>query len=220
MFTRFLSLALLLSALTLAGCGDTDADAGTRAGKQGKHLLTPSGPAVEAQGTLSDDVGQPRIVIPKVRPWEEYVEEHQAEHGGEQPPEPRTRMEIYDEDMALPRLFLTQSGARVIGAGNLRSHRDPQTGEECWPAMGCYNPECPQRDADGEPFAFLDNAASDIGRHCPACRELRDVANETPLDRNRWARWVRPHELPETAARRRELTEQRRQRIAWERANR
>ena len=120
-------------------------------------------------------------------------------------------MEIYDEDMALPRLFLTQSGARVIGAGNLRSHRDPQTGEQGWPAMGCYNPDCPERDADGEPFAFLDNAASDIGRHCPACRELRDVANETPLDRNRWARCVRPHELPETAARRRELTEQRRQ---------
>lgn len=218
MLNRTWPVLVVLLAAMCAGCGD-DARSDSDGGGDGSGAKRSNTPGPPAGGTLTDDMSKPIMSIPRVRPWEEYAEQYQAEHG-EAPPEPRGRMEIYDEDMALPKLYLTQSGARVIAAGNRGAHRDAETGEQCWPAVGCYNPECLQRGADGEPFGFIDNWQSDIGRHCPACRAQRDVASETPKERDQWAHWVRPHELADSAASRRELTEQRRRRIAWERAHR
>lgn len=215
MSVRVWPVFFVLAATFLVGCGKEEPDDGAKSGT----APVAKGPAPVAGGTLTDDAGKPRMSIPLVPSWDEYVAEHKAEHAGQELPEPRTRRDIYGDEKRLPALYLThQSGARVIAPGDRRVHRDAATGQMCSPAMGCYNPDCPQRGE--EPYGFLDTAESNLGRHCPACLALRNPDSETDADRIRWSRWVRPHELPETAARRRELMQERRQRIAWDRAHR
>ncbi|MCG8586736.1 MAG: hypothetical protein MI757_18695 [Pirellulales bacterium] len=214
------TIALLAFAVMLPGCSD-DAQSGDATDTQRPKASNATGPAPQAGGTLTDDAGKTRMSIARVPLWEEYVSQHKQQHGGEEPPEPQTRRELYEEEKRLPTLYLThQTLTRVIAPGDRRVHRDAGTGEMCSPAMGCYHPDCPKLADSGEPFGFLDTAASHLGRHCPACLETRDLAAETDADRAQWARWVRPHELPDTAARRREIMQERRRRIAWDRANR
>jgi hypothetical protein len=212
---------LLLFTTLLVGCGEGAADAGGNGAKQGGRQSAPRGPAPQAQGTFTDDASAPRISIPRVAAWEEYVAEHKAANGGEEPPEPRTRDDIYEDEQWLPTLYLTdQSNTRVVREGNVGRHRDAESGEMCSPASGCYNTACPQRGEDGEPYAFTYSSNSELGRVCPACLEARDLESETAADRDRYGRFTHPYELPEARALRRELTAERRQRIAWERANR
>ncbi|MCG8583335.1 MAG: hypothetical protein MI757_01315 [Pirellulales bacterium] len=171
---------------------------------------------------------------------------------------PRSRDEIFAEQMQLPRLYLTgQSLKRLIAPTGQRNLVDEETGEICWPALACYKPDCPGRSKNGESFVFIvpdpnayvsasgrvayrprpndplaaSNESSSnlpfsnfaknqalLGHICPACLKVRDLANETDEDRRQYRRWIRPHELPETTQRIRELNEERRRRIVWERS--
>ena len=220
----------------LVGCGGDDDNVGER-------RANPAGPAPLAGGTVNDDAAQDRVQIPTVPTWEEFVKEHAEKNDGAELPEPRTRDELHEAQERLPRLFLTHdTWTRVIVvSGNMRPHRDSGTGEMCSAAQGCYNPDCPGRGEDGEPFGFIaegrnlapqpvDDPSSPgaefardpykLGVVCPACIKIRDLASETTADRERYARWIHAHELPENRERIREITEERRRRIAWERAHR
>ena len=216
LFRRYFGTLVLLSGFAM-GCNDKQQPAG------GGDTRSPvadnaAEPAPLSQGTLTHDAAQERIRIATVPTWEQYEAE-----AGEPLPEPRTRREIYEEQKKLPALYLThETGTRVVAAPRLGTHTDANTGETCSPALGCYNPNCPRRGEDGEMFAFViaNSAQSPAGPTCPACLETRDLSTETHADRRRYARWVQKYELPETAALLRELTEERRRRIAWERAHR
>ncbi len=233
-----------------AGCVD---DAASSSNVNGADRASGSqSPIVSgtATGTASGDAGFDRLQLPTL-PTIEAVESG---------PPPRSRDEIFAERRDVPRLYLTaRTLKRVIAPTSRGIFVDVETGEICWPALGCYNPDCPDRGADQEPYGFIaanpfayissdgtiayrqptttrkdvaSFSSSDklseafardpslLGHVCPACIEVRDLANETKADRRRYQRWVRPHELPETTERLRELNEERRRRIVWERANR
>ena len=234
----------------IAGCAD---DAASSSNVDGAGRADGSQPAVvsgTATGTASGDAGYDRLELPALPARDEVVSG----------PPPRTRSEIFEARREVPRLYLTgKSLKRVVAPTSRGIFVDDETGEICWPALGCYNPDCPDRGAHGEPYAFIaanalayvaedgsiayrqpkplqpdvgQFSSSDktgemyardpslLGHVCPACIEVRDLASETDADRRRYQRWIRPHELPETTERLRELNEERRRRIVWERANR
>jgi len=49
---------------------------------------------------------------------------------------------------------------------------------------------------------------------CPACWELRDPANESPREMQKYIGYVQPYTLPESAERAAELDEEQKRRIA------
>ena len=69
---------------------------------------------------------------------------------------PRSRDEIFRERLELPSVYLTvKSHKQVSAPGGKGSFVDNETGELCWPALCCNNPDCPGRTSEG-PYLFID----------------------------------------------------------------
>lgn len=155
---------------------------------------------------------------------------------GRKPPPPRTRDEIFRDRVSLPAVYLTvKTHTRVLAPGGKGAFIDQETGELCWPALACTNPNCPGKGKD-EPYLFIDPdpgvfvkpdgtlgydlamaKASKADGTCPKCAANRNFANETNEDRQRYINWVRPYVLPETAQRQKALDEELQKRIIYER---
>jgi hypothetical protein len=133
---------------------------------------------------------------------------------------------VFQERMELPRLYLTaKSHKRVIAPTSKSVFVDKATGEVCWPALVCVSPDCPGRAANGDPYIFIEPdpgtfrktdgslgydptraaSAQETVAGCPKCLAIRDLASESVEDRRHYAGMVRPHVLPETAARIKQL---------------
>lgn len=148
--------------------------------------------------------------------------------------EPRTLRQIEREMAELPGVYLTgESGKRVTAPINQGVFVDKETGELCFPAYSCANPDCPGRTAAGEPAlfihrdpfvqadggevvsvplppgmspeAFATSRGTTLVPVCPHCWEQRDLASESPTIKQQHQFWVRPYEPPETQAARARL---------------
>lgn len=149
----------------------------------------------------------------------------------------RSITEIEAEMRALDVLYLTADSGREVRAPATRGiFVDEATGELCFPAYQCGDPDCPGRKAEDRPFLFVhrdvmlragpDGAvvrdAFPAGQDpvafirsrggfpdptCPACRE-RPGGRPDAVGGARDADWVQPYTLPETAARRSQLEEE------------
>ena len=143
-----------------------------------------------------------------------------------------------DDQRALPVLYLTENSQTEVQApAEAGLFVDEATGELCYRAYECQNPDCPGRQAGGNAFLFVHRdvlAAVDANGEitwgevpagqdpqayirskggfmaptCPKCVELRDLENESDADRRKYQSFVKLHEMPETAARRAELEEE------------
>ena len=125
---------------------------------------------------------------------------------------PRTRNDIYDEQAALNGVFLTENTHKiVIAPNNSMNLVDEETGERCWRALACHNPDCPAQDkgTDGYPFLFICHNRSQMVA-CPECLKIRNVATETPAEQAKHASYARAYVLSETARRVTELDAERR----------
>jgi len=143
---------------------------------------------------------------------------------------PRTRDVVFQEIQSLPTLYLTAKSQKRVEAPGTKgsgSFVDQDTGEICWLAMECGNSNCPGRGPDGGPFMFItpdpgvfvkadgtfdydiekaNKAANKMaGGACPECLKKRNLKTESNADRNKYAKWVKPHVLPESAKRKEEL---------------
>ncbi len=147
---------------------------------------------------------------------------------GEKDPDPRSSDDIFQERVNLPALYFTgKTHRRVEAPGSKGTHVDEKTGEICWPAFACQNPNCPGKGKDGGPFLFsvVDPAVfiepdgtmgydqSKMSRDktlgfCPKCLKIRDLKTESKEALQRYVNWVGPHVLPETAKRMKELDEE------------
>jgi hypothetical protein len=129
------------------------------------------------------------------------------------------------------------TGKQVIVAGERGAVVDPETGELCFPAMVCNNPQCPARTSPDEPVLFIqpdpayyvqpDGALGFDPRRapkswviegCPYCWQLRKPG-ETPAQKRQYLEWVQRYVLPETAAKQKLLDEEYKRRVEWEELN-
>ena len=156
-----------------------------------------------------------------------------------EPPPPLSRDEIFRQRLELPALYLTaKTHKRVIAPMSKGMFVDADTGEICWPALACNNPDCPGRKA-GEPFVFIEPdagaymkpdgsigydpararaaAAERVLGPCPQCAKIRDPRTETDAQGKQYISWVQPYVLPETAERMEHLDEELHRRILFER---
>ena len=133
----------------------------------------------------------------------------------------------------------TKSHKQVIAPGGRGVFIDPETGEVCWPALVCNNPNCPGR-RNGEPFLFCEadpgvyvksgktlgydmaasQAAPHLGTGCPRCAANRNFATETAEVRKQYINWVQPYVLPETAEKMKQLDAELQKRAAYDRTQR
>lgn len=157
---------------------------------------------------------------------------------------PRPISEIEQEMRSLDVLYLTaDSGKRVTAPASKGVFVDEESGELCFPAYSCANPDCPGR-TDGEPpllFVHRDvmlraGPNGDVVRDdmpqgrspldviasrggfpnptCPACWEVRRGKSETPALTQQFVEWARPYTLPQTAARKKQLEDEYQRRAA------
>ena len=133
-------------------------------------------------------------------------------------PAPRSRREIYKQVLELPAVYLTEkTHKRVIApTGRGLFWVDAETGETCWPALYCTNPDCPGR-REGEPLLFIE---PDANHACPHCMAKRKLATEPPAVRQQYINWVQTYVLPETAEKLKPLDAERQKLIARERSKR
>ena len=112
------------------------------------------------------------------------------------------------------------------------------TGEICWRAFECRNPNCPAKAVNPDLFLFITpdpavyikpdgTLGFDEGKangaiqqettgSCPECLKIRNLESESSATRERYASYVQPHVLPETAKRLKELDEEYKRRVEWE----
>ena len=152
---------------------------------------------------------------------------------------PRTRDEIFREKVNLPILYLTaKTKQRVVASKGQGNFLDKNTGEICWRALECRNPDCPGRAANGELCIFIipdpavylkadgtigfdQKKAKRVAKHgrvagCPECLKIRNIKSESTATRERYASYVQPHVLPEAAKRLEELDEEYKRRVEWD----
>ena len=157
-------------------------------------------------------------------------------------PDQRSRDEIFREKISLPTLYLTEkTGQRIFLQKKLDYFLDEKTGEICWRALECQNPDCPAKAADGnlylftipEPGVFLkpdgslgfdDDVASrsaQLGKvaGCPECMKKRNLESELPIIREQYADYVQPHVLPENKKRLEKLNAEYKRRVESENRN-
>jgi hypothetical protein len=145
--------------------------------------------------------------------------------------------EIETEKSNLEGLYISADTGKVISAPiNRGVFVDEETGEICFPAYTCTNPDCPGEGEGDRPFLFIHRdvlmeVGSDgeityrdipegtppkkyiesLGGHqvptCPACLEKRNLAAETDADRAKYANFAQPYIPPETLKRQAELEE-------------
>ncbi len=155
--------------------------------------------------------------------------------------------DLFKQQMELPAVYLTGvTGKRVQAPTGKSVFTDPETGEPCWPAWACHNPDCPGRAADGEPFLFIwpnphvlilpDGSFTGdpkLGKPlpaappnspfiasslgCPECVTIRKINSENAAQKAKYNAWIKPYELPENAKRMKELDELRAKRLKIER---
>jgi hypothetical protein len=147
-------------------------------------------------------------------------------------PQPTTTAvadEMFAQRHQLDRLYLTEKTfQKVIRPGNVSApFVDEATGEFCWPALICLNPDCP---GQGElPYLFIHSdplvtlsansepVYPDVGPGqdyaqmvldaggfpdptCPACyKAFRQGKSETAAEKSRYLSYVTEYELPESA---------------------
>jgi pSer/pThr/pTyr-binding forkhead associated (FHA) protein len=152
---------------------------------------------------------------------------------------PQTRDEIFQEKVSLPTLYLTEkTKQRVVTAGSQENFVDKKTGKICWRAFECRNPDCPAKAADRNSYLFIipepgvfltpdgtlgfdQEVAKKViesgnSGGCPECLKIRDLKSESSSIRERYASYVQPHVLPETAKRLKELNEEYKRRVEWD----
>lgn len=145
---------------------------------------------------------------------------------------PRNRDDIAYDRLKVDTLFIAQDGRRAVQPMNPDQVviLDAKAGVLAWPAWQCNNPECPGRSTDGSPHLFpWPNPFISVGpdgklvtrqpnmpaerklfddfatQACPACKERRNPATESPQQRQQYKDWCQLHELPSAARRRQEL---------------
>ena len=112
------------------------------------------------------------------------------------------------------------------------------TGEICWRAFECRNPNCPAKAVKPDLFLFItqdpaiyikpdgaldfyegkanETIQQETTGGCPEYLKIRNIESEPAATRERCASYVRPHILPETAKRLKESDEEYKRRIEWE----
>jgi hypothetical protein len=145
---------------------------------------------------------------------------------------PRNHTDIAYDRLRVDTLFIAKDGRKVVQPMNKDGVVviDAAAGALGWPAWQCNNPDCPGRQADGTPYVFpwpnpfigvnpdgtlvtrqpnmpaerkvFDEFAT---QNCPACKERRSLASESPQQRQQYKDWCQPHELPSAAKQRMEL---------------
>lgn len=142
--------------------------------------------------------------------------------------------DIFQERRSVGKLYLTGKTLRKIFlTGNVSApFVDEETGELCWRALICTNPKCPKQGKeyffvhddplvtvgfDGQPIWPEVGEGQDYGQlaiaaggfpdpTCPACYEkFRKGKQETQVERQRYANYVKEYETPEAAKKREEL---------------
>jgi len=141
------------------------------------------------------------------------------------PSAPRSKDEIMREIATLPVLFLTEKTKRkVTGPADPINFVDKETGEICWRARACHNPDCPEKSSDGTPHLFISpnpavfleadgtfgfdmqKAGNDptMGA-CPECLKNRNLGRESKFTKKKYADWVKPYTSPKSENRQKEL---------------
>ena len=68
---------------------------------------------------------------------------------------PRTRDDIFNDQMAVETLYFTEDGDQVLAPGSTRGMVvDEASGKLAHAAWQCNNPNCPGRGPEGEPYQF------------------------------------------------------------------
>lgn len=154
----------------------------------------------------------------------------------------RSIQEIEKEERSLDALYLTaEIGKEITAPGNKGVFVDEETGELCYPAYMCANPDCPGKKSGDRPFLFIHrdvlvrvgpggkvvrdeippgkdpvefikSRGGFLVATCPACWEVRKARAETPAQKQQFIDWARPYTLPETAKRMEELEQEYQQR--------
>lgn len=139
---------------------------------------------------------------------------------------PVSRDDIFLKQMELPTLYLTaDTGKRITAPASKGVFVDEASGEICWPAIACHNPDCPGRGPDGELFLFVIPTPGAVGQSdgtvkidhakaapakgtdglCPQCLRVRRPDNEPADLAQKYVNWVKPHVLPEAAEQLKEI---------------
>ena len=146
--------------------------------------------------------------------------------------------EIEKEERSLDALYLTaETGKEITAPANKGVFVDEETGELCYPAYTCVNPDCPAKKSGDRPFLFIhrdvltrvgpggkvvedeippgkdpaefiQSRGGFLAPTCPACWEVRKGRSETPAQKQQFIDWVRPYVLPQTAKRMKELEQE------------
>ena len=145
--------------------------------------------------------------------------------GGRQ--RPRTRDDIFNDQMSVETLYFTKEGREFRAPGAPRGMTvEEATGELGFAAWQCDNPDCPGRNSDGspylfplpDPFAYVDAngqpairqpeteedfAAFEefLKRRCPKCLEIRNLNSESDEQAQQYQAWVVRHITPEAEKR-------------------
>jgi hypothetical protein len=165
--------------------------------------------------------------------------------GNEAEPTPRSRDDIFRDQVNSPSLFMTKSGAQMKAPGDRRCFVDQASGKLFWMVLECKNPKCPAIVESGKPNIFIipdpgvfvsksgkldfdpekEEKAKRKGGFfgCKKCIPLRQkqmlqsgLGAETNADIERYESYVVPHVLPETKKRLAELEAEMVTRVNWE----
>lgn len=101
------------------------------------------------------------------------------------------------DDSVLPHVFVTANSHKVVirrGTAIFGFH-DETIGEHCYPAYVCLNPRCPGITEKGSAVLFPFRLLQKNGDACPYCLRTRDLANETPAQKQ--ALKVVPYYMPQ-----------------------
>jgi len=147
------------------------------------------------------------------------------------PPAPRSKDDIMRDIATLPVMYLTEKTQRQVTASDdKKNFVDEETGEICWRARACHNPDCPGKGSGGQPYLFISpnpavflnpdgtfgfdlekaNGANNdptMGA-CPECLKERNLNSEPKTTSNKYADWVKAHTLPESEKRKKELLQE------------
>lgn len=133
----------------------------------------------------------------------------------QRPQTPRPRDELFAEKQNLNGLFMSEkTHKRIIAPKSKGMFKDEETGEICWAALQCVNPECPGK-TPKEPYLFI---TSDVAKYngCPACAKKRDYAKDTDAQKAANLKFIKPYDLPETEARIKEIDAEIKRSFEWE----
>jgi hypothetical protein len=152
--------------------------------------------------------------------------------------EERSLEDIEKEKRSLDVLYMTtETGKEIVAPNDKGVFVDEKTGELCFPAYVCMNPDCPGEKKGDRPFVFIHNdvllkpgpdgkpvrneipPGKDPVTHikslggflnptCTACWKIRKPRTETPAQRQQYIEWAQPYNSPETAKRLVELEEE------------